>query len=96
MFFFSFFLKILGILKGLVPKYLLALGGAGFFDAMTTTKAFAGCVEARRDEYIQGIFLLPWKFKTSFRPSSSAASYHFFVVNFFYTFFLGFLLNLAP
>ena len=34
---------------GLVLEHLIALGGAGFNDAWTKTKASAPCVEARQD-----------------------------------------------
>ena len=37
--------------KGLVLEHLLALGGAGLKDALTTTVASVTQVETRQDEY---------------------------------------------
>ena len=38
----------------LIPE-LIALAGAGFIDAWSTTKASVHCLEARQVDYIQGI-----------------------------------------
>ena len=42
--------------QGAERPSLIGLAGAGFNNALTTTKASDPCLEARQDDYIKGMF----------------------------------------